>query len=56
MISACRRYFSIAPFIIRTGVRTGLKIRYRIPLEVGADRIAAAIAAVHHYPDRNLNA
>jgi type III pantothenate kinase len=54
MISACRRYFSIDPFIIRAGVRTGLKIRYRNPLEVGADRIAGAIAAVHHYPGRDL--
>ncbi len=51
---ACRQYFSIEPFTIRTGVRTGLKIRYRYPLEVGADRIANAIAAVHHYPDRDL--
>jgi len=54
MKSACRRYFSIDPFILRAGVRTGLKIRYRNPLEVGADRIAGAIAAVHDYPDRNL--
>jgi type III pantothenate kinase len=53
MIAACRRYFSIAPFIFRAGVRTGLKIRYRNPLEVGADRIAGAIAAVHLYPGRD---
>lgn len=51
---ACRKYFDVEPFIIRAGVRTGLKIRYRNPLEVGADRIANAIAAVHHYPDREL--
>lgn len=54
LVSACRKYFSVDPFIIRAGVRTGLKIRYRNPLEVGADRIANAIAAVHHYPDREL--
>jgi type III pantothenate kinase len=54
LCSACRKYFSVEPFIIRAGVRTGLKIRYRNPLEVGADRIANAIAAVHHYPDREL--
>ncbi len=52
--SACRQYFGVDPFIIRAGVRTGLKIRYRNPLEVGADRIANAIAAVHYYPDREL--
>lgn len=52
MKSACRKYFTIDPFMIRAGARTGLKILYRNPLEVGADRIAAAIAAVHHYPER----
>jgi type III pantothenate kinase len=31
-----------------------LKIGYRNPLEVGADRIANAIAATHRHPDRNL--
>ena len=54
MNAACRHYFSIDPFTIRSGVRTGLKIRYRNPLEVGADRIASAIAAVHHHPQRDL--
>lgn len=54
LVSACRKYFGVAPFVIRAGVRTGLKIRYRNPLEVGADRIANAIAAVHHFPDREL--
>ena len=44
----------VDPFILQAGVKTGLKIRYRNPLEVGADRIANAIAATHLYPDRNL--
>ena len=35
-------------------MKTGLKIRYRNPLEVGPDRIANAIGALHLYPDRNL--
>jgi type III pantothenate kinase len=52
--SCCRKYFGIDPFILQAGVRTGLKIRYRNPLEVGPDRIANAIAATHAYPDRNL--
>ncbi len=34
--------------------KTGLKIRYRNPLEVGADKIANAIGAVELYPGRNL--
>lgn len=52
--SCCRKYFSVEPFILQAGVRTGLKIRYRNPIEVGPDRIANAIAAVHLYPNRNL--
>ena len=52
--SCCRKYFAIDPFILQAGVKTGLKIGYRNPLEVGADRIANAIAATHRYPDRNL--
>jgi type III pantothenate kinase len=52
--SCCRKYFGIDPFILQAGAKTGLKIRYRNPLEVGPDRIANAIAATHLYPDRNL--
>ena len=52
--SCCRKYFKIDPFILQAGVKTGLKIKYRNPLEVGPDRIANAIAASHLYPDRNL--
>ena len=52
--SCCRKYFSVDPFILQAGVRTGLKIRYRNPRDVGPDRIGNAIAATHLYPDRNL--
>jgi type III pantothenate kinase len=52
--SCCRKYFSLDPFVLQAGVKTGLKIRYRNPLEVGPDRIANAIAAAHLYPERNL--
>jgi type III pantothenate kinase len=52
--SCCRKYFGLDPFILQAGARTGLKIRYRNPLEVGPDRIANAIAATHLYPDRNV--
>lgn len=51
---ACRKYFEITPFSLQPGVKTGLKIKYRNPIEVGADRIANSIAAVHLYPDRPL--
>ena len=52
--SCCRKYFAIDPFILQAGAKTGLKIRYRNPLEVGPDRIANAIGALHLYPNRNL--
>lgn len=51
--SCCRKYFGVEPFILKAGVKTGLKIRYRNPLEVGPDRIANAIAATHLHPGRN---
>lgn len=51
---ACMKYFNINPFILQAGVKTGLKIKYRNPLEVGADRIANSIAATSAYPNRNL--
>jgi len=52
--SCCRKYFHLDPFILQAGARTGLSIRYRSPQELGSDRIANAIAALHLYPDRNL--
>jgi type III pantothenate kinase len=51
---ACQKYFSIDPFVLQAGVKTGLHIKYRNPLEVGADRIANAVAATHLYPNKNL--
>jgi type III pantothenate kinase len=54
LVNACRRYFGVEPFVLRAGVKTGLKIRYKNPAEVGADRISCAVGAVARYPDRNL--
>lgn len=51
---ACQKYFGLNPFILQAGVKTGLRIKYRNPLEVGADRIANSIAAVHMYPQKNI--
>jgi type III pantothenate kinase len=51
---ACQKYFGITPFILQAGVKTGLRIKYRNPLEVGADRIANSIAATYLYPNKNL--
>ncbi len=52
--SACVKYFSTEPFFLQAGVKTGLNVKYRNPVEVGADRIANAISAVHLYPNQNI--
>lgn len=52
--AACVKYFSIEPFLLQAGVKTGLNIKYRNPVEVGADRIANAIATTHLYPNQNV--
>ncbi|MDE3196502.1 MAG: type III pantothenate kinase [Acidobacteriota bacterium] len=49
-----RKYFGFEPFLLQPGVKTGLKIRYRNPLEVGADKIANALGAIARFPGRNL--
>jgi len=49
-----RKYFHFDPFLLQPGARTGLKIRYRNPLEVGADKIANAVGALERFPGRNL--
>lgn len=54
MKNACKKYFNINPFLLQAGVKTGLKINYRNPLEVGADRIANSISGMHLYPNKNL--
>ena len=33
----------------RSGIKTGLNIKYENPREVGADRIVNAVAAIHEY-------
>lgn len=52
--AACIKYFSINPFFLQTGVKTGLNIKYNNTKDVGADRIANAIAASNKFPNNNL--
>src|SRR3954464_14851097 len=51
--SACLKYFRCEPFVLQAGVKTGLKVKYRNPHEVGADRIAGAIGAMLRRPASN---
>lgn len=52
--AACIKYFSLEPFFLQAGVKTGLNIKYRNPVDVGADRIANAIAATHQFTEQNI--
>lgn len=51
--AACIKYINIDPFVIKPGIKTGLQIQYKNTMEVGADRIANAISAVHSFPKCN---
>ncbi len=44
-----QRYFNIKPLVVGPGVKTGVRIRYPNPREVGSDLIANAAAALHLY-------
>jgi type III pantothenate kinase len=54
MRNCFRKYFHFDPFLLQPGAKTGLKIRYRNPLEVGADKIANAMGAVEEFSGRDL--
>jgi len=45
----CRRYFQCEPLVVGTGTRTGVRIVYDNPREVGADRIVDVVAALDLY-------
>ncbi len=51
--NAVRKYLNIEPITLGPGMKTGLKIKYKNPLEVGADRIANAMGANVLFGDRN---
>lgn len=45
----CTRYLGKEPMVIGEGTKTGMKIKYDNPKEVGADRIVNAVAAYQRY-------
>ena len=47
--AASETYFDVKPLAVTAGVRTGLKISYDNPRDVGADRIVDAVAAKELY-------
>src|SRR2546430_3336835 len=49
LVEASRRYLKCEPVMVGPGVKTGVRIRYDNPKDVGADRIANALAAFSKY-------
>jgi type III pantothenate kinase len=49
MVEMSRKYFRIEPMVVTHEIKTGIKIRYDNPKEVGADRIVNAAAAYTIY-------
>ena len=49
LVEASRRYLGCEPIMVGPGVKTSVRIRYDNPKDVGADRIANALAAYSKY-------
>jgi type III pantothenate kinase len=49
LVDASRRYLKCEPVMVGPGVKTSVRIRYENPRDVGADRIANALAAYTKY-------
>lgn len=47
--NVCKRYFDVRPLGVHAGVKTGLRILYDTPRDVGADRVADAVAGTQMY-------
>jgi type III pantothenate kinase len=45
----CRSHFGTTASVVGPGLKTGMPILYETPLEVGADRITASVAAFEKY-------
>jgi type III pantothenate kinase len=44
-----QEHLNVSPLVVGTGTRTGVRILYDSPRDVGADRIADVVAAVQRY-------
>ncbi len=48
-IELCKGYFDVTPLEVGAGTRTGIRIEYDSPRDVGADRVVDAAAALSMY-------
>jgi type III pantothenate kinase len=51
--SACVKYFKTELVFLKRGIKTGIKINYKNPSEVGSDRIANCLGALKVYGNFN---
>lgn len=49
LVRLARDYFHVVPLVVGPDTKTGMRILYENPREVGADRICAAVAAYARY-------
>jgi type III pantothenate kinase len=49
LVAACREAFGVEPLVVGPGVRSGLRVRTEDPRDVGADRVANAVAASERF-------
>ena len=45
----CERYFRLRPLIVGRGIKTGIKLKYENPREIGADRIVNSVGAYEQF-------
>lgn len=48
-VQACRHYLGHEPLVVDAGVKTGVRVRYEDPRQVGADRVADVAAVQKLY-------
>lgn len=49
LVKMCERYFRIHPLVVGPGIKTGIKLKYENPREIGADRIVNTVGAFSQY-------
>ena len=54
VVAACKKYLDITPLQLKPGIKTGIRLAIHNPQELGADRVANAVAATRQFPDTNL--
>lgn len=49
LVKMCERYFRLRPLIVGPGIKTGIKLKYENPREIGADRIVNSVGAYEQF-------